>query len=110
MDLNKEELVEKLQLTEYQRDEYCNLLSKNILPLLNINASEIEGMDIDELQQLITNKIHELKQENYNLKEELDSLQTDDEGEDIETTDNEEESDWSEHSSDDDFIDDSDII
>jgi len=113
MKKTKKEIVDMLQIAEYERDEYWELIVRNIAPSLNINQDELNGLSIDSYDTVICKKINDIVKENESLKKENERLQTelnefisDDDGEDIEFTDDESESDISEHSSDREFIDD----
>ena len=69
---SKEEIIERLQITEYENDEYNKLIFNKILPSLNINALELNNIGIDMFNTIICKKIHfindELKKNNTEIE------------------------------------------
>ena len=72
MQLPLQEILDRLQVNEMERDEYDELVFNYIIPLLEISSDNLKNMDIDRYYLPICKKIKELKED----KKILDNLKT----------------------------------
>ena len=66
--LSKAEIIDILQITECERDDYDILVNNNIIPTLDVSMDEFKHLDIDMYHRVICRHIREMKEEIEILK------------------------------------------
>lgn len=68
----KDKIIKLLQVAEYENEEYNKLIFSKILPLLNINETELNKLNIDMFNTVICKKINVLNDQLEKYSDEVE--------------------------------------